>query len=1582
MQIKDRLICFVTLFILLLSSSFALYNPQALKELKDDFSNEKKDDVLFLKSNQGAPFMVGVPSSPVDLDPVDTWDSYSNDLIEQVCEGLFRYNLSEPNMPRINWLAENYQWEDKVTLQITLREGVLFHDGTPFNATAAKWNLDRLLYLTNCSGTLPITTPIAKTSSLWRFPNGTAIINQVDVINQTSIRIHLNGVYSPLLDLLSYTNAYMLSPTSTPATDYIDLTTGDLVGTGPFVYDGYIPDIEINFHAFENYWQGMANITNMVFSIIFDANTRNNAMLAYDIDFLQGHLDAYVPSFELDPEITVMHYTETYGISSLIYYYLGFNNERINKTWRKAISYAINYSYIVDELQNGEVVRANSPISPGFGDAYNSSTNAATWNLAKARQILIDAGIPGTAGLTANNNTIGPVADAWKAANLASFNYTYNIGNVFREDLLILLQDNLDQIGITLIDAGMTFSEFLDRLFFYHNKLELFWIGWGPDYYDPYNMLYPIFDPISYGNAAQVNDPKLNTMLESALQEIDDVIRDIIYKNIQSYLAIQLYPHAFGYHPKITYVYSANLTKYPHNALNRLYFYPCEWETGEITPSPPPSPIFKVGVRSSPVELDPVNTWDSTSMDVIEQVCEGLFRYNLSDPNLPRINWLAEDYRWIDDVTLLIKLREGVIFHDDTPFDATAAKWNLDRLLYFTNCSGTLPPTTQEALPSELWKFPNDTAIISQVDVVNQTNILIHLNGAYSPLLDLLTFTSAYMLSPSSTPGTDYIDLTTGDLVGTGPFVYDGYTTDIETSFHAFENYWQGKANINEMVFTIIPDSNNRNDAMLAGDIDFLQGHLNTYIPSFEADPNITVMHYTDIYGIPGLVYYFLGFNNSNINATWRKAMSYAINYSYIIDVMQNGEVVRANSPVSPGYGDAYNASTKAATWNLAKARQVLIDAGIPGTAGLIANNDTTGLVADAWKAANLASFNYTYNVDNQFRSDLYIVLADWFDQIGITLVDDGVTWTEFIYRLFVYRNKLQLYWIGWLPDYLDPYNILYYLFDPISYSNTAQVNDPKLNNMLENALQETNDSLRDIIYKNIQSYLATQLYPHAFGYHPKITYVYSANLTNYPHNALQRLYFYPCEWETGEITPPPPPTTAIIFIDDSDPNYNWSKTALENDWCSGSGTWNDPYVIKDLNFDGQYMYTGIEIWNSSVYFRIENCTFNNCLGGIHLTDTNNSLIYNNSFYDTKAIWGTIALQYSHNNSIILNRISNVTSEMGYASGIFNRYGNDCIYDQNVITETYVAIMSGYNSGTMITNNEVSFSLVGVTTGFVTNATIKENHAFNNTYGIVLQFTNDTLVKLNQAFDNDFVGIYIMGGPFGLFYGCHYNTITENQVYDNIQYGLVFSEVTSHNTVYLNMFIGNGMNAQDNGTLNNWDNGAIGNSWDDYVGVDANDDGIGDTPYLIDGSAGSMDNFPIFDDGPDLDITPPIIVINEPDMGDEFTTTAPIYAIEITEPNLDSMWYTVDGGITNNTITSLAGTIDQTVWNNLPYGVVTITFYANDTYGNVGSASVLVYKNAPVAPPGIPGINPIFLIIMISIGIIGLIWQFKQKKFK
>jgi len=95
----------------------------------------------------------------------------------------------------------------------------------------------------------------------------------------------------------------------------------------------------------------------------------------------------------------------------------------------------------------------------------------------------------------------------------------------------------------------------------------------------------------------------------------------------------------------------------------------------------------------------------------------------------------------------------------------------------------------------------------------------------------------------------------------------------------------------------------------------------------------------------------------------------------------------------------------------------------------------------------------------------------------------------------------------------------------------------------------------------------------------------------------------------------------------------------------------------------------------------------------------------------------------------------------------------------------------------------------------------------------------------------------------------------------------------------------------------------------------------------------------------------------------------------ITEIHLGSVWYTIDDGVTTIPITVYSGSIDETVWNALPNGQVTITFYALDIVGNLGSSSVIVTKK----DPGIPGPYSVLTLLILFAGIIGLVWRQKQK---
>ncbi|KKM64739.1 hypothetical protein LCGC14_1498340, partial [marine sediment metagenome] len=106
------------------------------------------------------------------------------------------------------------------------------------------------------------------------------------------------------------------------------------------------------------------------------------------------------------------------------------------------------------------------------------------------------------------------------------------------------------------------------------------------------------------------------------------------------------------------------------------------------------------------------------------------------------------------------------------------------------------------------------------------------------------------------------------------------------------------------------------------------------------------------------------------------------------------------------------------------------------------------------------------------------------------------------------------------------------------------------------------------------------------------------------------------------------------------------------------------------------------------------------------------------------------------------------------------------------------------------------------------------------------------------------------------------------------------------------------------------------------------------------------------------DIDVPIITINSPNSGWFFGEIPPTFDISVNELNLGTMWYTLDGGLTNTTFLSFTGTIDQTEWDKLSSGTIFISFYANDSWGLVGYAEITVQKDIDI--PLIIIISPLF----------------------
>ena len=327
------------LFTIILFSLVSIIDWPVITNIKSEDTQIPIEKNLELSNQESDIFKLiyGTSDGPSSLDPQDCWYSASSAVIDQVCEGLFGYNLSDPDLAIIPKLATNGTWSGN-NYTISLRQGVVFHDGTKFNATAVNFTFNRLAYFMENS--------LAVASTLYEYYDvGTSsmlpLINHTEIIDEYTIKFVMNKPYGLIEALLCFPGSYILSPASTNATGVIDTLSG--IGTGPFVYDYYIEDDEVKFHAFENYWAGKPNITILKFSIIKDPQERNDALLSGEVDIITDPMISMLPIFDTDSDITLFNDSQ-----SSVVQYLGMNNHLINVSFRKAISYAINYSFIID----------------------------------------------------------------------------------------------------------------------------------------------------------------------------------------------------------------------------------------------------------------------------------------------------------------------------------------------------------------------------------------------------------------------------------------------------------------------------------------------------------------------------------------------------------------------------------------------------------------------------------------------------------------------------------------------------------------------------------------------------------------------------------------------------------------------------------------------------------------------------------------------------------------------------------------------------------------------------------------------------------------------------------------------------------------------------------------------------------------------------------------------------------------------------------------------------------------------------------------------------------------------------------
>ncbi len=175
--------------------------------------------------------------------------------------------------------------------------------------------------------------------------------------------------------------------------------------------------------------------------------------------------------------------------------------------------------------------------------------------------------------------------------------------------------------------------------------------------------------------------------------------------------------------------------------------------------------------------------------------------------------------------------------------------------------------------------------------------------------------------------------------------------------------------------------------------------------------------------------------------------------------------------------------------------------------------------------------------------------------------------------------------------------------------------------------------------------------------------------------------------------------TGSPIFINDTDPLYNWSKTSNDNPWCTGSGTWNDPYIIANVTINGQNMSSCIEISNSNVFFKIVNCTLYNSIKGeapsqeaaIKIFKSNNGIIMNNTCFSNP--YAGIQLWDSENFTISRNT---VFDNLYYGIMLDYHSESNKVINNTAINNLYGIYAVGGSDNSIISNNTLNDNYAGI----------------------------------------------------------------------------------------------------------------------------------------------------------------------------------------------------------------------------------------------------------------------------------------------
>jgi peptide/nickel transport system substrate-binding protein len=359
---------------------------------------------------------------------------------------------------------------------------------------------------------------------------------------------------------------------------------------------------------------------------------------------------------------------------------------------------------------------------------------------------------------------------------------------------------------------------------------------------------------------------------------------------------------------------------------------------------------LRIGLSADVSSLDPHFVNIAPNIAFSQHLFDALVHV---DANGQLVPGLATSWRAIDPTTWEFKLRRGVKFHDGSELTAEDVVFSLDRPATLVNSPGPFTSYTKQIVGKQ---------------IVDPYTVRLKTAAPYGAMP--LDMNSIFIVSKKAAQNASTEDFNTGKaLVGTGPFKFASFKRGDRIEVVRNDNYWGPKPAWNKVTFRIIPSGTPRLAALLAGDVDAIEGVPTADLGKLRGNPKFRLEqkvswrtlfwhldqsrdkspYVTDKSGKPLE-------KNPLKDVRVRQAMSKAINRQALAERTMEGLAIPASNVVSPGiFGHAETLKVEA--YDPAGAKKLLAEAGYPDGFALTLHGPNNRYVNDDRVVQTVAQF-------------------------------------------------------------------------------------------------------------------------------------------------------------------------------------------------------------------------------------------------------------------------------------------------------------------------------------------------------------------------------------------------------------------------------------------------------------------------------------------------------------------------------------------------------------------------------------------------------------------------------------------------